>query len=123
MPTHDLLVIRVPAGERDAAEALIAPYLDSPNDKGVYTFGVSLVAKGGADDAPPTHFAACMPLRKGSAFEAGLAVLLGKIPGASAEVIGAKQYRPDVHWVGKADEKELKPRKEADPFGPVKPVK
>ena len=93
------VVAVVPAAAREAAEVAVAPLLQSPNAPGVYTFSVSLVPLGGADDAAPTHYGCCAPFLDD--YLSALPNLAAAIPGTTYKVISPwRTFNLAADWTG-----------------------
>lgn len=98
----------VPVASRDTAEALLAPYLASPNDPGVYTFSVPLMPLSGPADAEPTYYGCSSTL--GPELSAVLPQLAAAVPGVEYNQIGFRQFNIATHWLGWLADRNLKPR-------------
>lgn len=113
MSTRVYVVARVPAAARDACEQLVAQYLASPNDPGVYTFSVALVPLDGADDATPTAYGVCSAILDDSGLFKALQALQAAVPGSSYAVLSPfRTFSLELHWTGWLAAASLKVRTE-----------
>lgn len=113
MATRVYVVARVPAAARDACESLVAPYLASPNDPGVYTFSVPLVPLAGADDAEPTSYGVCSAILDDSGLYQALPALSVAVPGTAYKVVSPfRTFALEADWTGWLAAGGLKVRQE-----------
>jgi hypothetical protein len=88
------------AASRDTAEALIEPYLDSPNAPGVYTFGVPIGPIGAAPGSVPTHYGCSTTIVDGGSLHGDLAGLATALPGTQYALTPWRTFRFQTHWIG-----------------------
>lgn len=89
-----------PAAARDTADGLVAPFLTSPNDPGVHTFGVPLVPLAGPVDAVPTAYGLCSAVPDDSGLYAALPSLSAGLPGATYAVVSPwRSFAVATHWI------------------------
>lgn len=113
MATRVRVVAYVPAAAREACERLVEPYLQSPNDHGVSTFGVALVPLAGADDAEPTHYGCSAVFDDDSGIARALQGLQGAVPGSAYTLISPfRTFDFPLHWTGWLAAGSLKVRQE-----------
>lgn len=113
MSTRVYVVARVPAAARDACEQLVATYLASPNDPGVYTFSVALVPLAGADDATPTAYGVCSAILDDSGLYQALPALSAAVPGTAYKVVSPfRTFDLAADWTGWLAAGSLKVRQE-----------
>ncbi len=111
MATRVYVVARVPAAARDACEGLVAPYLVSPNDPGVYTFSVPLVPLAGPTNATPTHYGVCSATLDDSGLYQALPALSAAVPGTAYKVVSPfRDFSNAADWVGWLATAGLQPR-------------
>jgi hypothetical protein len=70
----------IPAADRDAVEAALAPYLLSPNNPGVYTFSIPLSTTGTGE---PTYYGVCAAVPDSTGLYAAIGSLAAAFPGSS----------------------------------------
>lgn len=87
----------VPAAAREAAEAMVAPFLTGPGD----CFTVPLVPLAGADDAEPAAYGSCAGgIDSEGAFIAAVPGLVAMVPGAAYQVVSPwRSFSRQDHWV------------------------
>ncbi len=104
----------VPAAARDTCEALVQPYLISPNAPGVYTFGVPLVPFSGPSDATPTHYGCATAVPQDGDLDAALPMLAAAVPGCIYQtdipLRGPGAWNTQTHWHGWLSANGLKVR-------------
>ena len=114
MPTRVYVVARVPAAAREACEQLVAPFLQSPNAPGTYTFSVALVPLAGADDATPTAYGCCASVLDDSGLYQALPALSAAVPGTAYKVVSPyRTFALAADWTGWLAAGSLKVRQEA----------
>lgn len=122
MPTRVRVVAYVPAAARDACEQLVAQFLVSPNDPGVYTFSAPLVPLGGADDATPTHYGCSVAVLDDGGLIAALPTLQASVSGSAYKVISPwRTFDFAADWTGWLAAGGLKVRQEVVTGEPLAP--
>ena len=113
MATRVYVVARVPAAAREACEALVNPYLASPNEPGVYTFSVPLVPLAGAGNAEPTAYGVCSAIMDDSGLYQALPALSAAVPGTAYKVVSPfRTFNLEADWKGWLAAGGLKVRQE-----------
>jgi hypothetical protein len=101
----------VPAAARGTAEALVAPYLVSPNAPGVYTFGVPITSYPGDPSAEPTHYGCCAAMDDTGGLYQAMPALAEAVPGTVYAVVSPwRTFKASIHWIGWLNGMGLQPR-------------
>lgn len=108
---RDYVIAAVPDPAQAVAEALVAPYLDSPNAEGAHNFSVPLVPLAGPDDAAPTHYGCCASVLSGGVLASALPALAAGIPGTVFHVVTPwRDFSNQTHWIDWLAMQNLKPQ-------------
>jgi len=108
---RDYVIAAIPAADRATAEALVAPYLDSPNAEGAHSFSAPLVPLGGPDDAAPTHYGCCASVLSGGVLASALPALAVGLPGTVFHIVTPwRLFSNQDHWIDWLASHNLKPQ-------------